>query len=209
MKRLLTAILAVAFIFGGRMAWAEEQPYLKAALQSLSQLEVDQKIHEAQNAAETARQRVEQARKGESFWQEPQSIAAPVEKSKSRLMEQSRATIAPISPTPTKPVAVLLPVVVAPVEKPKAKPAESPRNDLTVSYMKIPTENSDVKIGQLVFKRGDEVYLVIREDAAGNGYNKEGKLTKNPDIERDFRSIPPGAKPIPFPPNLLSKICPK
>ncbi|HLM83701.1 MAG TPA: hypothetical protein VK254_00615 [Candidatus Bathyarchaeia archaeon] len=109
-------------------------------------------------------------------------------------------------PSAKAPPAIKPPVLVNPAEKPKAPervaqpsakvqqpaaaaPSYVQKEGLKVYAMPIPV-NRELEIKGVKYQPGEKIWAVVREDAQGKLYDKNGRITNEPDIEK---TIPAGA----------------
>ena len=190
------AILVAAFVLGGHVVAvkAEEQPYLKAALQNLAEIHARaEEIRKAREYVGRCRADVDQCRP--SIVErapvpvapmpvvKPPIVAAPVEKPKP--VEQVKVQAPPVKPQ--QPPAVSLPTQTA-------KPAEAAQNGVKVYAMKVPLEK-DTQIKGVLYKKGEPLWAVIRETKDGRIVDKDGKLASGPELAK---APPRNAILVPF-----------
>lgn len=221
MKKGLLAILVfgAALCFGGYVAQAEEQHFMLDGDRIIAEIQAQAAIIEAHGYVNRCRAVVG------PFWSEDESfprtsVPAPLPVASS---PRPRATVAPVASSPVLPSPPIAkpPVVAAPVEKPKVveqakvqapvkppqssiapspsptqtvKPAGTVQDDVKVCAMKVPLEK-DTQIKGVLYRKGQPLWAIIRENNDGRIVDKDGRPTSDPELV----SAPPrGAILVPF-----------
>lgn len=214
MKRLLVAILAAIFVFGGHvMVQAQakkEQPYLKAAIQRITE------INARSEEIRKAREHVGRCRAEIDFWRHPVE-KAPVQ----AVVSATVAAAPPIEKPPvvavpaTKPPVVVtpppskLPAVAAQVPvKEKSKAVDQAKVQAPAKLQKPPVAASsppptqtaksasvkvyamkvplkeDATIRGVFYRKNEPLWAIIRETKEGKIVDKDGKLASVPELAK-------------------------